>query len=121
MRTVDVIRRDAKCYALLTGTMRAGHVGYADAFEKPKLFPGRMKEAASWGTPTDGEKAAKPWLPSSRRYIFIGDMGDVLSRSVPFEFLKTEVIDQVGSDGGKRPAWLWLTKQPSSLLKYPTR
>jgi hypothetical protein len=34
---VDVIRSGCQCYAGLLGTMRAGHKGYADLFERPKL------------------------------------------------------------------------------------
>jgi hypothetical protein len=77
---VDVIRSRAKCYAGLLGTMRAGHKGYADQFEVPKLFPGRMGKAARWGVPSEEEKLVKPWLERCPRLIFVSDMGDALSR-----------------------------------------
>ena len=72
---VDVIRSNAKCYADLLGTMRAGHKGYAEEFEVPKLYPGRMATAARWAAPTAGEIAEKPWLEGLPRLVFISDSG----------------------------------------------
>lgn len=85
---IDVIRSKAKCYAGLLGTMRRWHSGHAKQFEKPKIFPDRMAEAAAWSPPTAREIATKPWLAGLPRLIFISDMGDALSSSVAFEFLQ---------------------------------
>lgn len=115
---VDVIRSACKCYAGLLGTMRAWHKGHADQFEKPKLFPGRMAEAAQWGLPTLQERTAKPWLQSDRRMIFISDMGDALSSDVSFDYLKSEIIDVVASENGSRHMWLWLSKRPSRMADF---
>lgn len=116
----DVIRRECKCYAGLLGTLRAGHKGYADAFGQPQVFPGRIAKAASWGFPTVLEIADKPWLANLPRLIFISDMGDALCSSVSFDVLKTEIIDVVGSDSGKRHLWLWLTKRPGRMAEFGT-
>ncbi len=115
---VDIIRRGCKCYAGMLGTMRAGHKGYADTFETPKPFPGRMAEAASWGPPTEGETAEKPWLEGLPRLIFISDMGDALSANVPFDYLDHEIIGNVTSTAGKRHIWLWLTKRPERMAEF---
>jgi protein gp37 len=115
---VDAIRRKAKCYAGLLATMRAGHAGYADQFEVPKLFPDRVAAAARWGLPTDQEIAAKPWLAGLPRMIFLSDIGDALSRNVPFEYLKMELIDNVSSENGWRHIWLWLTKRPARMAEF---
>lgn len=115
---VNVIRSSAKCYAGLLGTMRGGHKGYADEFEQPKLFPGRMEKAAAWGPPTEAEIADKPWLQGLPRLIFISDMGDTLSNNIPFEFLRTEIIDVVSSTQGRRHIWLWLSKRPGRMAKF---
>jgi len=115
---VDVIRASCKCYAGLLGTMRAGHKGHAEQFEKPKLFPGRMAEAANWGAPPLQERAAKPWLRGGPRMIFISDMGDALSSNVAFEYLKEEIIDAVASEPGRRHLWLWLSKRPARMAKF---
>ena len=115
---VDVIREACKCYAGLLGTMRAAHKGYADSFEQPKLFPGRMAAAAKWGSPSAEERAAKPWLLNAPRMIFVSDMGDALSGDVPFDYLKREIIDVVTSENGRRHLWLWLSKRPARMAEF---
>lgn len=117
-QVIDTIRSECKCYAGLLGTLRAGHAGYAGTFEVPKLFPGRMSAAAAWGYPTPAELANKPWLAGLPRLIFISDMGDALSGSVPFEYLHREVIVNVGSPAGRRHIWLWLTKRPERMADF---
>jgi len=115
---LSAIRCKAKCYAGLLGTMRAGHPGYADQFEVAKLFPGRVADAARWGWPTDKETEVKPWLAGLPRLIFLSDMGDALSANVPFDYLKTEVIDNTNTEKGRRHVWLWLTKRPSRMAEF---
>ncbi|MDB6035318.1 MAG: Bacteriophage protein gp37 [Verrucomicrobiales bacterium] len=116
---VDVIREKAKCYAGLLGTNRAGVKGYVDQFEVPKLFPGRMAEAASWESPTNTELHEKAWLKGIPwRLIFISDMGDALSKNVPFQYLDQEIIESVTSAEGRRHQWLWLTKRPARMAGF---
>lgn len=115
---VDVIRLASKCYAGHLGTFRAGHKGYAESFEQPKLFPGRMAMAALWSPPSALERSDKPWLLDAPRMIFVSDMGDALSSEVPFPYLKTEVIDVVASEAGQRHLWLWLSKRPARMAKF---
>jgi protein gp37 len=115
---VDVVRRAAKCYALLLGTMRGGHAGYADNVEEPKLFSGRMVQAARWGPPSGAEQASKPWLAGLPRIILVLDMGDALSRSVLFDYLKAEIVDTVNSEAGERHIWLWLSKRPERMAEF---
>jgi protein gp37 len=117
-QVIDAIRSRAKCYAGLLGTMRAGHKGYAHQFEVPKLFPGRMAKAARWGEPNEDEVAGKPWLQGCPRLIFVSDMGDALSRGVPFDFLEREIIQNVVSRAGSRHVWLWVTKRPKRMAKF---
>lgn len=102
------------CYAGSLHKIRAGRPGYADQFEVPKLFPGRMAVAAAWNTTPD--RTDKPWLHGPRK-IFISDMGDALSRDVPLEYLRDEVIGTVTSENGRRHHWLWPTKQPQRMVK----
>jgi protein gp37 len=117
-QVVLVIRGHCVCYAGLLGAMRAGHPGYADRFEQPKLYSGRVAAAARWRPPSPTEVAAKPWLPDSRRLIFISDMGDALSNGVSFEFLKSEIVDAVQSPEGSRHLWLWLNKRPARMAEF---
>ena len=106
-----------RCYAGILTERYAGqrNSGFPESFDKVKLFPGRMAEAKKWGPPTPAEQAAKPWLPKDRRVIFISDMGDALSSSVEFEFLKSEIIDVVS---GTPHIWMWLTKRAGRLAEF---
>jgi protein gp37 len=115
---VDVIRSEAKCYAGLLGTMRAGRKGYAERFEEPKPFPGRMEKAARWTPPEESEVDDKPWLLGLPRLIFVSDMGDALSTGIPFSYLRDEIIANVSSPAGSRHVWLWLTKRPERMAKF---
>jgi protein gp37 len=115
---VDVVRRNCKCYAGLLGTMRASHAGHARQFEQPKLFPGRMAEAAQWGAPTPQERAVKPWLLNTPRLVFISDMGDALSKNASFDYLKQEIVDAVVSGPGRSHLWLWLSKRPARMAEF---
>jgi protein gp37 len=117
-RVVDVVRQSAKCYAGLLGTFRAGHNGYADKFESPKLYPGRLAEAAKWEPPTETEIADKPWLVGLPRLIFVSDMGDALSKDIAFEYLNREIIENVNSPSGRRHIWLWLSKRPARMAEF---
>jgi protein gp37 len=114
----DVVRRECKCYAGLLGTNRAGRKGYADQFELPKMYPGRLAVAARWGAPTENEIDAKPWLSGLPRLIFVSDMGDALSGSVPFDYLRSEIIENAVSEGGRRHQWLWLSKRPGRMAEF---
>jgi protein gp37 len=115
---VNVIRTACKCYAGLLGVNRAGHKGYADEFTQPKLFPGRMADAAGWGAPSAQERDDKPWLDGAPRMIFVSDMGDALSKSVSFGYLQSEVLNVVTSEKGRRHLWLWLTKRPARMAEF---
>ncbi len=115
---VDVIRQECKCYAGVLGTMRAGRKGYADGFEHPKIFPGRMMAAANWRAPRPVEIVGKPWLRGLPRLIFISDMGDALSRSIFFDYLRREIIANVKSPAGRKHLWLWLSKRPSRMAQF---
>lgn len=117
----DAVKKLFICYA---GTLHRffnanGRAkGYAFPFEKPKEFPGRVGIAAHYPIPTESEISLKPWLDGLKRLIFISDMGDALSRSVPFEFLRDEVIVPVDSPAGRRHMWLWLTKRPARMADF---
>lgn len=91
---------------------------YAQSFNEVRLVPGRMRDAAQYGVPTDKENADKPWFVGKPRHIFISDMADALSRDVPFEYLKSEIIDVVSPGKGQRHIWQWLTKRPERMAEF---
>src|SRR5947209_4800723 len=74
------------CYAGVLHQRFGGHSpGYAPAFEQVTRFPGRMAEAAHWRDLRGTVRPDKPWLSGLPRGIFISDMSDALSSSVPFD------------------------------------
>jgi protein gp37 len=113
------------CYAAQVHELRwAGSLAvthphlYAKHFYEIRTIAGRMAKAAAWGPVKDDEAAEKPWFTTRRRHIFVSDMSDALSRDVPFEFLKTEIIDVVSSEKGRRHVWQWLTKRPERMAEF---
>lgn len=120
-RIQDGVGRLYVCYAATlhrffnaNGTTK----GYAFPFEKPQMFPGRVKQVAKMPPPREDEVADKPWLQGTPRLVFVSDMGDALSHSVPFEYLEQEVISNVTSQHGRRHIWQWLTKRPAKMAAF---
>jgi protein gp37 len=91
---------------------------YATHFYEMRTIAGRMAKAASWGPVNDDEAKSKPWFTTRRRHIFVSDMSDALSRDVPFEFLRDEIIAAAASKQGQRHIWQWLTKRPERMVEF---
>lgn len=107
------------CYAGVLHQRFGGRSpGYAPAFEQVTRFPGRMADAARWRDLRGTVRPDKPWLSGLPRGIFISDMSDALSSSVPFDYLQSEVIRAVCSDEGRRHRWLWLSKRPQRMVEF---
>ena len=121
-KTVKRLAKDLllrlRCYSGNTTVRFQGRKGWPESFDVPKLFPGRMAEAAAWREPTEVDRADKPWLRGARRIIFVPDMGDALSESVPFEYLEAEIVKNVSSPAGTRHIWCWLTKRPERMAEF---
>lgn len=110
-----------RCYAsTLTARFNANgaHPGYPRTFEEPTMFSGRMPEVAKLASLAGKPRPDKIWLNSHPRLIFVSDMGDALSREISFDFLKSEIIDVVTSERGRRHLWLWLTKRPARMAEF---
>lgn len=107
------------CYAgVLHGTRGVTNPGFAHPFDNPTLFAGRTRRAARWCDLAGRADPEKPWLDGWPRLIFVSDMGDALSSSVSFEFLKAEIIDIATSLAGRRHIWLWLTKRSNRMAGF---
>ena len=122
-----VIAAQFRCYAGIlhlrhgadpTKPNKKTNPGYAQTFEDPRLFLGRMAEAAAWSDLRGLARAAKPWMDGLPRLIFVSDMADALSSTVSFEYLRDEIIANVASPAGQRHIWLWLTKRPSRMAEF---
>jgi protein gp37 len=78
-----------------------------------------MAKAAAWPDLRGAPRPDKPWIPPEMpRLIFVGDMGDIMSGAVPFEYLREELVAAADSPKGRRHVWLWLTKRPGRLAEF---
>jgi protein gp37 len=93
-------------------------LGYSPVFEQITYWPGRMAGAAKLPDLTGIRRNGKPWLDGLPRLIFVSDMGDALCGSVPFDWLRMEILDNVVSPNGRRHCWLWLTKRPQRMAEF---
>lgn len=90
---------------------------YAPSFDEVRMIPGRFQRAANWGPLTAAECKDKPWFEGRPRHIFVGDMGDFLSRAVTDEYLERELLGAITSKNGRRHVWQLLTKHPARLAR----
>lgn len=102
---------------------------YAANFYEVRMIPGRYMQAANWSDLRDKPRLAtydsrgkikthaKPWLDGRPRHIFVGDMGDFLSRAVTDEYLERELLGAIRSTNGQRHIWMLLTKRPERLAE----
>lgn len=88
---------------------------YDRDFRQVRTIAGRMKQAARWRDLTGMERPEKPWLNGMPRLVFISDMSDALSKAVPFEFLRDEIITTVRE---WKHIGLWLTKRPERMVEF---
>lgn len=115
---------DRTCYA---GTLHETRLAkslptlYAPNFSEVRMIPGRMAKAAAWPDLRGEEREGKLHLNGLPRLIFVGDMGDVLSRDVTDEYLVDEVFGAMKSPKGERHIWLLLTKRTRRLAELSQR
>jgi protein gp37 len=91
---------------------------YDPDFSNVRLIPGRMAKASRCMDLAGRNRPNKPWLNGLARKIFVGDLGDIFSAAVPFDYLKQEIIDIALSKEGCRHDYLLLTKQPQRLANF---
>jgi protein gp37 len=91
---------------------------YDPVFTNVRLIPGRMAKAVRCMDLVGKARPEKPWLDGLRRKIFVGDLGDIFSAAVTFDFLKAEIIDVAMSKDGSRHDLLLLTKQPQRAALF---
>lgn len=117
----NLLRGIRNCYA---GAIHEGRLAkslpdlYAPDFTEVRLVPGRMARMAGARDLTGTARPDKPWLDGMPRTIFVGDMADLFSRAVPFEFIRDEVIATAASPKGSRHIWMLLTKQAGKAAEF---
>lgn len=111
----DLKRGIRKCYAGAIIDRYAGkNSGFPMAFEKPEIYPHRLKDACRWSDLTGTDRELKPWLNGRPRMIFLDDMGDTFTESLPLDWLQPHL-----SMMGEVPhQWMTLTKRPHRMLQF---
>lgn len=113
--------RVGSCYAvpIHEGRLHASmpHL-YAADFHEVREAPGRIAKAAALSDLLGTARPLKPWLDGLPRLIFVGDLGDVFSRGISFDYLRDEVLAGALGKAGRRHLWLWLTKQPKRAVEF---
>ena len=102
------------CYAGLETNRRKGGRGWPVAFDKPRQFLERLPAALKWSDLTGRCRADKPWLDGQPRIIFLNDMGDTFSESLPIDWL-APVLDQMAASPHQ---FLILTKRPKRMAEF---
>jgi len=104
-----------RCYAgTLTERYRGHSKGYPEKFTEPQLFPERIAKMLRWSDLTGTERKDKPWLNGYPRLIFLGDMGDNFTESLPLDWLAPYVADMINSPH----SYIVLTKRPGRMVEF---
>jgi protein gp37 len=91
---------------------------YSPTFDEVRLAPGRVAKTAAWPDLTGTDRADKPWLNGMPRLIFTGDMSDIMSRGIPPEYIRDEIVSVAASPKGSRHIYMILTKQGRQLSRF---
>lgn len=102
------------CYAGNQTARYAGMQGWPKSFEEPKLFIERLSPALRWGAPTDLENEKKPWMAGMPRLIFLNDMGDTFTESLPLGWMRPIMPLLAAS----QHHFLILTKRPKRMAEF---
>ncbi|MFA6213470.1 MAG: DUF5131 family protein [Candidatus Obscuribacterales bacterium] len=107
------------CYAGVMTEQYAGRKGWPQSFDKPTIFPERMDKAEAWKDLTGMNRLAKPWLNGYPRLIFLNDMSDTFTKSLPRDWL----ADYLPRISQSKHIYMSLTKraapQRAFSLTYP--
>lgn len=88
--------------------------GYPAHFGKPELFPERIAQACAWSDLTGKQRPAKPWLDGKPRVIFLDDLGDTFTESLPLDWL----LPHMPAIEHSPHVWLMFTKRPRRMGKF---
>jgi protein gp37 len=107
-----------RCYAGIMTEKWAGTRGWPKAFDRPKLFVERLPEALRWRDLRGVPRPKKPWIPTPLpRLIFVNDMGDSFSESLPLDWLAPHLEALAAS----RHIYILLTKRPRRMADFFSR
>lgn len=103
------------CYAeIMTNRYGGTNKGWPTDFYKPTLFPHRLAMALKWPDLTGQPRADKPWLDGQPRHIFLDDLGDTFTESLPLDWLAPHIPEMAASPH----VWMFLTKRPDRMRRF---
>lgn len=102
------------CYAGIMVGRYGGNKGWPDSFDKPKLFPERLEKALKWKDLTNTDRPNKPWLNGLPRTIFLNDMGDTFTESLPIDWMLPHIELMESSPH----IFQFLTKRPKRMATF---
>lgn len=105
------------CYAGTLTNRHGGKKGWPLTFSQPRIFLERLDEALRWPHLTGRARPGKPWLDRLPRVIFLNDMGDTFTESLPLDWMAPALPLLEDSPH----VWLWLTKRPHRMAEFFAR
>lgn len=103
-----------RCYAGTLTERYGGKNGWPVTFGQPALFPERLKRILAWSDLTGRDRPEKPHLNGYPRLIFLDDMGDTFTESLPINWLKPHIPAMVDSPH----IFQILTKRPKRAYQF---
>jgi protein gp37 len=91
-----------------------GRKGWPVTFGQPATFPERLVAALKWSDLTGTERPEKPWLNGLPRMIFLDDMGDTFTESLPVDWMAPHLTEMAAGPH----IWMLLTKRPKRMRQF---
>lgn len=76
------------CYAGQLTERWGGKPGWPRIFTEPVTFPHRIEQLEKWSDLTGTNRPEKPWLNGKPRMVFLNDMGDTFTESLPLNWME---------------------------------
>jgi len=105
---------ESHCYAASLVGRYAGVPGWPASFDRPQRFVGRIERACCWSDLTGKDRVGKPWLNGYARTIFLGDLGDVFTESLPIDWLAACLAPMAQAPH----LWILCTKRPGRARRF---
>lgn len=105
---------EGTCYAATLTERYGGKAGWPRSFGEPAIFPERIAKACAWSDLTGTERPDKPWLNGYPRLIFLDDMGDTWTESLPIDWLAPYVEQMAASPH----IYMALTKRARRMRRF---
>jgi protein gp37 len=105
---------ESHCYAAGLVGRYAGCAGWPASFDKPEFFAGRLDKACRWSDLAGKDRPDKPWLNGYPRTIFLGDLADVFSESLPIDWMAPHLPAMAAAPH----IWIICTKRPGRAREF---